>query len=263
MFNLSDDTIKDLYARGTRYLRVLGADWEDFDDTLSRAFLRLSHALESTDQDHTTYANHVWRLAVFHSYLRTKEDNRRHTVINGLPQEDTTQDTAHDTETRDFSHKLLTGVFDCLTDDDIIVLLAYIDCDLNIKDTAAYLHEQRTNMYHIIQRIREKVRLFYPDLRPAKHKGLPQPGQRKTSGFGINYNGLEYLDYDEWHPALYDREPQTVNHSLHAIGLVPGSSPTKHHLSEAVYDAIWSIQDQRPLDTRLARQQRSGTPGLE
>jgi len=145
--------------------------------------------------------------------------------------------------------------------DDIIVLLAYIDCDLNIKDTAAYLHEQRTNMYHIIQRIREKVRMFYPDLRPAKHKGSPQPGQRKTSGFGINYNGLEYLDYDEWHPALYDRKPQTLRHDLHTIGLVPGSSPTKHHLSEAVYDAVWHIQDQRPLDTRLARQQRPSTPG--
>jgi len=223
---MTNEQFADLHKRGVNYLRVLGVDTDLIDECLSRAFVELCATVETwrkegregTDE---TWANALWRDMIYRGVALNYKQQKRMVVEVGEDEPDIAIDVAE----KDFKKKALLFIFNKLTDDDIISLLAYVDCDLNVARTAEYLGEQRTNMYHIIRRIREKAAKYLP-VTGGKDRGKPQPSVEKVGEWSRNLNARELLPYDEWHPAFYDKKEAGGPTKSHVLpGTVPGSTP--------------------------------------
>ncbi len=243
--NITPEQYLDLHKRGTNYARVLGVSGDNIDEVLSRSFVRLCTCLdEHPPENQPLIADNFWRKAVYQSVVDDYRQRQRMTVEWTDPLPDSTGDLY---ETEDFAHKLLAETFEFLTEDDIIVILALVDCDLNMKAAADYLGEQRTNMYHVVKRIRDKVRVHFPDLVHFHTKnGTPQPYIWKIGDWSRTLMAVEVVDYEEWSPAFYDKSEQYrvtghkfADRNTAQLGLQPGSTPT----FRTIMSRRWSTQE--------------------
>lgn len=201
--NVSDAVIQELYLKGKNYLRVLAVGWEEVDECLSRAFMKLLEVVENHPEDkHTEIAYNFWKRAVYQAAI----DDFRQRKSSKVPVNfDVEEDVALVYEENEKEFKVIHAVFEHLTDDDIIILLALVDNNLSVAEAAKYLNQQRTNLYHILRRIRERLRTAVPEFFEVKlSRGTPQSYLPKNSEWNRFLMAVEVVDYAGWCPSLYD-----------------------------------------------------------
>lgn len=160
---LSDVEYGILEKRGHRYCRVLTVYWEDIPEVLGRAFVKLVTFVNKVPlEDQWRAAENFWRQAVYQAVIQDYDQRKR--FQRGMETE-VVWNPSNSYDNEDFVHKTLHSMFEYLSDDDIIRLLALVDCEFGMSATAEYLGVQRTNMYQILRRIQAKIIPHFPELR--------------------------------------------------------------------------------------------------
>ena len=236
---ITDDKYRQLVERGVAYLRVLGTSWEDQEECLSRAMVKLVELLAKfPEEEHEKNADDIWRSLVFQASVDNYRQVRRQGVIGPVPLEPTTDDGyTEDYEAADFCHKFLHGAFPWLTDEEIIMVLALADCDLSVTRAAEYLGVSRTNLYYPIQKLHAKMARYCPEFYPKPVPAAPQPWAMKVTDWSQNYPVVEVCDYPGWVPAFYDPQELVTDQTpvVKLVQLIPGSSPSRHRMTVREY----------------------------
>lgn len=239
---LTDEQSAILQQRGTKYIKVLGTSWEDTDECLSRAFLKLCEFLDAYPEgEQWERAQNVWRETVKQAVVDNWRQVHRQSPEGTVePLDRMTDGPETEYELLENQREVLNKTYEIFTEEDIEVLIAFVDADLNIAKAAKTLGMQRTNLYHVLRAIRARVWLLFPHqskcLRngevakaPFKQhytrksatliKALMGDPMYKGNDWTRNYMDVEVLEYQGWSPAFWD---QAEADKVHDVTIVKG-----------------------------------------
>lgn len=220
---LTDAHCAELQTRGQNYLRVLGLDEDMVEDCLSRAFVNLCGSIDNLGSDERRdFADKTWRAIILQAIA--DEFRNRKKLYSQTRGNFMCEDSSRETEEKDFFDKVLSKAFPFLSDDDIIVLLALVDCDFNFPASAEYLGIKRTTVYATLYRIRSRLVRIFPEILRSYPPLMPQTYVAKTWNWSRFLAAVEEVDFIEVHPALF--EPAYELDLTKNRGLVPTSTPS-------------------------------------
>ena len=244
MINLTDVQLADLQRRGTNYLRVLGVEWDNQSEALSRAFLQLCEILENhTEDKHLEISNNVWKKLCKQGAVSDYRQRARSRIPRDL-YDGQSPDTAELYQESHDEFAIISEAYDVLNDDDMIVVLALAENDLSVTKTAEYIGETRTNCYNVISKIRSKMKRRMPEYFNSKvNTGSPSAKLAKYSGWNTFFNVVEVVVYDENSLSLRDEseidrllDKPVVYRNRAAFGSVPGTTPLVQSMTLKEYE---------------------------